>query len=88
MTGVEFVGAEGDYRHCFAGCGSVIDFWMRWRGSDFNMGERDTSHCSLFQSIGAQIPELGLFAAVKSETKRPGTDRHTEQLRSFISSRL
>ena len=84
------VNDEGNYWHCFAGCGggAVTDFWMRWRGSDFTMGERDTSHCTLFQSIGAQTPELGLFAAVKSETERPGTDRHTEQLRSFISSWL
>jgi DNA primase len=31
------VNAEGNYWHCFAGCGggSVIDFWMRWRGCDF-----------------------------------------------------
>ena len=35
VTGEKFVGTEGDRWHCFAGCGSVIDFWMRWRGSDF-----------------------------------------------------
>ena len=31
------VNAEENYWHCFAGCGggSVIDFWMRWRGCDF-----------------------------------------------------
>ena len=31
------VNDEGNYWHCFAGCGggSVIDFWMKWRGCDF-----------------------------------------------------
>jgi hypothetical protein len=28
---------EGNYWHCFAGCGggSIIDFWMKWRECDF-----------------------------------------------------
>ncbi len=32
------VNQEGNYWHCFAGCGggSVIDFWMRWRGCGFS----------------------------------------------------
>jgi hypothetical protein len=31
------VNAEHNYWHCFAGCGggSIIDFWMKWRGLDF-----------------------------------------------------
>jgi hypothetical protein len=31
------VNAAENYWHCFAGCGggSVIDFWMAWRGCDF-----------------------------------------------------
>lgn len=31
------VNAEGNYWHCFAGCGggSVIDFWMKWKRCDF-----------------------------------------------------
>lgn len=31
------VNTEGDFWHCFAGCGggSVIDWWMKWRGCDF-----------------------------------------------------
>ena len=31
------VNDAGNYWHCFTGCGggSVIDFWMKWRGSDF-----------------------------------------------------
>ena len=31
------VNAEGNYWHCFAGCGGepVIDFWIKWRGCDF-----------------------------------------------------
>jgi len=31
------VNEEGNYWHCFAGCGggSVIDFWMKWRECDF-----------------------------------------------------
>jgi hypothetical protein len=30
------VNDEGNYWHCFAGCGggSAIDFWMKWRGCD------------------------------------------------------
>lgn len=33
------INAEGNYWHCFAGCGggSVIDFWMRWRECDFSV---------------------------------------------------
>jgi len=31
------VNDKGNYWHCFAGCGggSVIDFWMKWRGCEF-----------------------------------------------------
>jgi hypothetical protein len=31
------VNIEENYWHCFAGCGggSVIDFWMKWKGCDF-----------------------------------------------------
>jgi hypothetical protein len=31
------VSTEGNYWHCFAGCGggSIIDFWMKWRDCDF-----------------------------------------------------
>ena len=31
------VNLEGNYWHCFAGCGggSVIDFWMKWNNCDF-----------------------------------------------------
>jgi len=31
------VNDEGNYWHCFAGCGggSVVDFWMKWRGGGF-----------------------------------------------------
>jgi hypothetical protein len=31
------VNAQGNYWHCFAGCGggSVIDFWTKWQGGDF-----------------------------------------------------
>lgn len=31
------VSDEGNYWHCFSGCGggSVIDFWMKWRDCDF-----------------------------------------------------
>jgi hypothetical protein len=31
------VNADGDYWCCFAGCGggSIVDFWMKWRGCDF-----------------------------------------------------
>ena len=31
------VNAEGNYWHCFAGCGggSVIDFWMRYKNLEF-----------------------------------------------------
>jgi DNA primase len=31
------VNGEGNYWQCFAGCGggSVIDFWMKWKGIEF-----------------------------------------------------
>lgn len=31
------INIESNYWHCFAGCGggSIIDFWMKWRNSDF-----------------------------------------------------
>jgi hypothetical protein len=37
------VNAEGNYWHCFAGCGggSIIDFWMRWQGCDFKTAIRE-----------------------------------------------
>lgn len=30
------VSRDGNYWHCFAGCGggSIIDFWMRWRAKN------------------------------------------------------
>ena len=32
-----------NYWHCFAGCGggSVIDFWIKWRGCDFTTAIRE-----------------------------------------------
>jgi len=43
------VNAEGNYWHCFAGCGggSVIDFWMRWRGCDFKTAIRELAEMVL-----------------------------------------
>jgi DNA primase len=37
------VNEEGNYWHCFAGCGggSVIDFWMRGKECDFAMAIRE-----------------------------------------------
>jgi hypothetical protein len=37
------VNDEDNYWHCFAGCGggSVIDFWMMWRGCDFATAIRE-----------------------------------------------
>jgi len=37
------VNAEGNYWHCFAGCGggSIIDFWMKWRGCGFTEAVRE-----------------------------------------------
>jgi hypothetical protein len=37
------VNTEGNYWHCFAGCGggSVIDFWMKWRKCDFTTAARE-----------------------------------------------
>jgi DNA primase len=39
------VNEEGNYGNCFAGCGggSVIDFWMKWRGCDFTIAGRELS---------------------------------------------
>jgi hypothetical protein len=43
------VNAEGNYWHCFAGCGggSVIDFWMKWRGCDFTTAVRELAEMVL-----------------------------------------
>jgi hypothetical protein len=37
------VNAEKNYWHCFAGCGggSVIDFWMKWRDTDFRQAVKE-----------------------------------------------
>lgn len=37
------VNKEGNYWQCFAGCGggTIIDFWMKWRGVDFPTAVRD-----------------------------------------------
>jgi hypothetical protein len=43
------VNTEGNYWHCFAGCGggSVIDFWMKWRGCDFITAVRELAEMVL-----------------------------------------
>jgi hypothetical protein len=43
------VNAEGNYWYCFAGCGggSIIDFWMKWRGCDFTEGIRELARILL-----------------------------------------
>ena len=43
------VNDEGNYWHCFAGCGggSVIDFWMKWRGCDFRTAVRELARTIL-----------------------------------------
>ena len=43
------VNIEGNYWHCCAGCGggSVIDFWMRWRGCDFTTAVRELAEMVL-----------------------------------------
>jgi DNA primase len=34
------VNREGNYWQCFAECGtgSIIDFWMKWKGIEFHQG--------------------------------------------------
>jgi len=43
------VNDEGNYWHCFAGCGggSVIDFWMMWRECDFTAAIRELAEMVL-----------------------------------------
>jgi hypothetical protein len=43
------VNDEGNYWHCFAGCGggSVIDFWIKWRGCDFTTAVRELAEMVL-----------------------------------------
>jgi len=43
------VNEEGNYWHCFAGCGggSVIDFWMKWRKCDFTTAVRELAEMVL-----------------------------------------
>lgn len=39
------VNEEGNYWHCFAGCGggSIIDFWMKWKGIEFQQAVNELS---------------------------------------------
>ena len=43
------VNLEGNYWHCFSGCGggSIIDFWMRYRNCDFNSAVRELARILL-----------------------------------------
>jgi DNA primase len=43
------VNIQENYWHCFAGCGggSVIDFWMKWRGCDFSTAATELAHMLL-----------------------------------------
>ena len=43
------VNAEGNYWHCFAGCGggSVIDFYIKWRKCDFTTAVRELAEMVL-----------------------------------------
>jgi hypothetical protein len=43
------VNADQNYWHCFAGCGggSLIDFWMKWRGCNFTSAIRELSEILL-----------------------------------------
>ncbi|GAF81305.1 unnamed protein product [marine sediment metagenome] len=43
------VNTEGNYWNCWAGCGggSVVDFWMRWRGCDFTTAIRELAEMLL-----------------------------------------
>jgi hypothetical protein len=43
------VNDQGNYWHCFAGCGggSIIDFWMKWKGTDFTTAVRDLAETLL-----------------------------------------
>jgi len=48
------VNTEGNYWHCFAGCGggSVIDFWMKWRKCDFATAIRELAEMVLGSAAG------------------------------------
>lgn len=43
------VNDQGNYWHCFAGCGggSVIDFWMRWHDCEFTIAIAELAHMLL-----------------------------------------
>jgi hypothetical protein len=40
------VNKKGNYWHCFAGCGSgsIINFWMKWRGINFSQAVEELGH--------------------------------------------
>ncbi len=46
------VNTEGDFWHCFAGCGggSVIDWWIKWRECDFTTAVRELAEMLLCRS--------------------------------------
>jgi hypothetical protein len=43
------VSKDGDYWHCFAGCGggSIIDFWMKWNKCDFTKAVKELAEILL-----------------------------------------
>lgn len=43
------VNSEGNYWHCFAGCGggSIIDFWMKWRKCEFKQALKELAEMLL-----------------------------------------
>jgi hypothetical protein len=53
------VNAEGNYWHCFAGCGggSIIDFWMKWQSCDFTEAIYELANLLLPPAQKAKEPE-------------------------------
>lgn len=53
------ISAEGNYWHCFAGCGggSIIDFWMKWQDCDFKTALHELADMLLQPTQKAKEPE-------------------------------
>jgi hypothetical protein len=54
------VNVKGNYWYCFAGCGggSIIDFWMKWKGCDFTAALKELADMLLHRVIKTQIHSI------------------------------
>jgi DNA primase len=74
------VNESGNYWHCFAGCGggSVIDFWMKYRGYDFKTAVSDLDNILGGSNERENLHNPGsgkIFEALKEQSLSLGSER-------------